>query len=276
MKAPVLRLLPLLLSSAFASAAPLPFIVAIDAGHGGGDTGCIHTEHGKAVAEKQLTLATTLRLVAALKARGIRSVLTRTTDSTRSLEERAAVANNAGASVFVSLHINSSLSHKDHGIETYVLNTSSNASAQRLATIENGRGHNPSTVSLILSDLETTANYQDSVELACATQNRLISGLRRSGIPAKSRGVRQALFYVLMQTQMPSILVELGFASNPTERARLLRRDYQGKLAASLAQALDDYRSLWEIKARGEMTPERQVLSAVEKRRSGAGRCSVL
>jgi N-acetylmuramoyl-L-alanine amidase len=276
-----------LLTASFADAGPLPvattqtklpprFLVAIDPGHGGNDTGCIHKEGKRAVEEKALTLVAARKLAAALKVRGIPSVLTRTSDHSMTLEERAARANKAGASVFLSLHVNSSPSRKDHGIETYVLNTTSNASAQRLAVIENGRRHNTSTLSLILSDLETTANYQDSVELACAAQGRLTGGLKRGGFDVKNRGVRQALFYVLMQTQMPSILVEMGFASNPTERTRLLNRDYQGRMAGSLAQALDDYRSLWEIKASGEMTPERQVLSAVEKRRSGAGRCSVL
>lgn len=242
------------------------FLVVLDPGHGGADAGTLYRRGKTRLTEKQLTLLIAKETAALLMKAGVPTILTRSDDGFLELDQRSAIANRAEAAVFISLHVNSSPHGADHGIETYVLNTATNATAGRLAEIENGRGHHTPVLSLILSDLETTANYQDSVELACAVQGGLYKGLRKGGMPVRDRGVRQALFYVLMQTHMPSILVELGFASNPVEGARLARKAYRSLMTRSLAAAILEYKRQWLLGPKSGRSPERAALSAIEKR----------
>ena len=185
-------------TSSRADASRTPFIVIVDPGHGGTDNGAVfHTARG-AIAEKDLTLALARKLVLNLQNRGLRAVLTRTADQSVNLDMRAALANRAKGTLLISIHINSSYNAQDSGLETYVLNATSNDASQRLASIENGKSHPLSTLALIMSDLETTASYSRSVELACSIQNSVLSTLNHSGLQTRSRGVRQALFYLLI------------------------------------------------------------------------------
>ncbi len=241
------------------------FLVVIDPGHGGTDTGAVyHSAYSKqgakqsVVYEKDLTLALAQKLKAALVSQGIPVIMTRSSDDKLSLDMRAAIAHRARGSVFLSLHMNASHNPKDHGLETYVLNTNSNKAARRLSEIENGRGHQVSTLSLILADLGTTAHYKDSVRLGCTLQKTLVrsptdvrgrtsasfGGSPQEAAPAAGldRGVKQALFYLLMQVQMPSVLIEAGFPSNPTERLRLTQTRYQKAWADRAATAVLAYK----------------------------------
>jgi N-acetylmuramoyl-L-alanine amidase len=231
-------------SRALLRAEPSRFLVVIDPGHGGKDTGAIY-RHGKVRhTEKDLTLAYGRSLAAELRALGVPVILTRNGDDKISLDLRAAVANRSRASLFVSIHFNASNNGADHGVETYVLNTTSNKSAARLAEIENGRGAQVSTLSLILADLETTANYQNSLAAACLIQSHITSQHNRHFKAPADRHVRGALFYVLMQTHMPSVLVELGYPTNAAEWRRLASATYRRIVAKRLAQAVLLYRDL--------------------------------
>ncbi len=242
------------------------FLVVIDPGHGGDDTGAIYRTSHRKTFEKDLTLALSRELRRALVGLGVPVIMTRNSDDKVSLDMRAAIAHRARGSLFLSVHMNSSTNPRTSGLETYVLNTSSNRGARRLSEIENGRGHQVSTLSLILADLGTTAHYKDSVRLACLVQQSLVAPNTRDGgrllvsrkggrrylssinnkdlfSPPKDRGVKQALFYLLMQLQMPSILVEAGFPSNPSENSNLSRPAYQRAWAERTARAVLAYKT---------------------------------
>lgn len=224
-----------------------PLLVVLDPGHGGEDTGNIQVLHNRKVMEKDLSLQLAFKTKAALEARGIRTILTRTHDQTVSLDKRALIANQASLesknTVFVSLHANSSHEKHSSGVETYVFNAATNDAAQRLATIENAKAHPATALELILTDLTTTGNYRDSVQLAAHIQKSVVSGLRTKSYPVRDRGVRRALFYILMQSQVPSVLFEPGFASNPEELTLLVDSKYQISLAEKLAEGIMRWRA---------------------------------
>lgn len=219
-------------------------IVILDPGHGGDDAGARREHEGNLVEEKNITLSIAKHAQSILKSRGIRAILTRWNDDFVDLDKRTSIANRAALltkkSVFVSIHANSNDDPRSSGIETYVFNAASNEASKRLADLENGHRFEQShgTLDLIFSDLATTANFSESVKLACGIQRSVVSHLEKSDQPIRDRGVRQALFYVLMQTRMPSILFEPGFISNPHELAKLTDANYQRLLARSLVDGI--------------------------------------
>lgn len=221
-----------------------PLVVILDPGHGGDDTGAMRLHHGHVVAEKDLTLALARETKRSLQAANIPVILTRTADTSVSLERRTSIANDAASlgqsAVFISIHANSSGENQSSGIETFVFNATNNEASQRLADLENGKrwNQNHATLDLILADLATTANYGESVRLAREIQKTVVLKLKANRQPTRNRGVRQALFYVLMQTHMPAVLLEPGFLSNPRELYRLLSPDYRGTLAQALSRAI--------------------------------------
>lgn len=263
-------LLALPFQSALARPA-LPFVVILDPGHGGEDTGAIRAHRAKKIAEKDVTLAIAREAEKILKAKNIAVKLTRSGDRFIDLDARTEFANKtaqvASQAVFVSIHANAVEDAKSAGIETYVFNAATNQASQRLADLENGGRWSKShgTIDLILADLATTANYADSADLACSIQKRVVRELNRNGFRTRDRGIRQALFYVLMQTTMPSVLFEPGFLSNPQELARLGSVRYQRLLAQTLVDGILKWRE--SQKARLKMNANQLAkLSAVSKR----------
>jgi N-acetylmuramoyl-L-alanine amidase len=239
------------------AAAAMALLVILDPGHGGSDTGAIAELHGRKVYEKDITLAIAGAAMRSLRARGLRVALTRGDDRFVTLDRRTRLANEAAAgtkgAVFVSIHANSSDDHTSEGAELYVLNATSNEGARRLADIENGhaprtpgkrpallteRDRNHGTLDLILTDLATTGNYTESVSLACSVDRSFLREAASRGARPRDRGVRQALFYVLMDTHVPGILFEPGFLSNPRDLARLLSPGYQNQIGRSLADGI--------------------------------------
>jgi len=213
--------------------------VVVDAGHGGKDTGAIGP-HG--VREKDLTLAIARRVGARLKFLGFEVVMTRKGDAFISLDERTRIANEAHADLFVSIHCNAARRRKLEGVETWTLNVSSNRYAARLAAFENAEADRTvSDLRLILADLATKANASDARDLAQSVQSSLVRTLRSRVGPVRDHGVKQALFYVLLGTRMPSILVETGFISNPAEEARLKSARFQEGTAEAIARGVKDY-----------------------------------
>ncbi len=225
-----------------------PFRVVIDPGHGGQDTGALADVGGIQVAEKDLTLALALETQRHLKLKGIQVTLTRTTDHDVPLSARTALANRLKADLFLSIHMNSTPSGGApivaHGVETYILNNTSNESSQRLAYLENtaNRPNLPSAggdtpdVALILKDLTLDANLSESKRLACGLQHHLV--LATGG----DRGVKQALFHVLLGADMPSALIEAGFMSSQMDRKRVLTPLTRMKMGIAMARAIDQFR----------------------------------
>jgi N-acetylmuramoyl-L-alanine amidase len=213
--------------------------VVIDAGHGGRDTGAIGA-HG--VREKDLALAIAKKIARRLTALGFQVVMTRKSDVFVSLDERTRIANEAHADLFVSIHCNAARRRKLAGVETWTLNVASDRYAARLAAFENAEAERTvSDLRLILADLATRANASDARDLAQAVQSSLVRTLRSRVGPVRDHGVKQALFYVLLGTRMPSILVETGFISNPSEEARLKSARFQDGTADAIARGVKDF-----------------------------------
>lgn len=217
--------------------------VVIDAGHGGADTGANH--HG--VREKDVTLAVARRLRRLIEADGVRVVMTRDADVAVPLRERGALANAAGGDVFVSIHINAMPGGaRARGTETYVLGLHRSADAEAVVARENASvafEASPSAYDALadaladelaaLSVLEGSAHLRASERLAGTVEAAMqrVAGRR-------SRGVRQAGFYVLYGAAMPALLVELGFVTDPGEATFLASGAGQDRLARALHAAL--------------------------------------
>jgi N-acetylmuramoyl-L-alanine amidase len=226
--------------------------VVIDPGHGGNDYGTNLQIGDQLVAEKQLTLALAQETARILRARGVVTVLTRTQDEEVPLGDRTALANRLKADVFLSIHMNSTqtpMVTDAEGIETYILNNTSDATSRRLAHLENSvlspevraAADSPEQldVALILRDLRLDANQSESKRLACIVQDQLV-GVSKPR--TRNRGVRQALFHVLLGAEMPSILVETGFLSNPRDRTTLQSARGRRVYGAAIARAIEKFR----------------------------------
>lgn len=231
---------------AFAGAESGALVVALDPGHGGRFP---HDgAHGpRGLVEKNIALAVTLKLKGLLEAQGATVVLTREDDTDVPLSQRAQVANDAGADLFLSVHCNSMERSEDRkvtkGVETYFLSPDpTDPEAKFLAEMENGgpdaqaltKTSDP--LSGLLADLALGQARNDSAQLAQIIHHNLIRGTW-----APSRGVRQAPFLVLSGTKMPSALVEIGFISNPQEGKLLGKEKYQQKVAEALAGGVREF-----------------------------------
>jgi N-acetylmuramoyl-L-alanine amidase len=221
-------------------------VVVLDAGHGGRfPHDGAHGAHG--LLEKDVALIVAQKTREMLEGQGATVILTRDSDLDVSLAERARVANEAGADLFLSIHCNSMESREDRqitrGIETYFLSPDpTDAEAKMLAELENGGpdalpAQKPiDAVSGILADLALGQARSDSATLAAIVHRHVVRGTF-----AQSRGVRQAPFLVLSGTKMPSALVEIGFISHPAESRLLAKAAYQDKVAAALADAVREF-----------------------------------
>jgi N-acetylmuramoyl-L-alanine amidase len=213
--------------------------VVVDAGHGGRDTGAIGP-HG--VREKDVTLSIARKVSARLKALGFTVVMTRSRDAYVPLDERTRIANEARADLFVSIHCNAARKRNLAGVETWTLNVSSDRYSTRLAAFENAEADRAvSDLRLILADLATKANASDARDLAQSVQSSLVRTLRSRVGRVRDHGVKQALFYVLLGTHMPSILVETAFISNPSEEERLKSARFQEGTAEAIARGVKDF-----------------------------------
>ena len=217
----------------------------IDPGHGGFDPG---TEAGAPLLEKSIALQISERLARALIDRGVDARLTRDGDYFLALPQRTAIANRAGAELFVSIHLNSSPSAATSGIEAYFLNNTTDRATIRLARIENASGganygaSSAVDLNYILSDLRQNDKAAESAMLARMIEAQSVATLAsRLGIRVDELGAKQGPFYVLVGAQMPAVLVECGFLSNPAEARNLASTPYQEALADAIADAVVHY-----------------------------------
>jgi len=216
--------------------------IVIDPGHGGKDYGA--PGYLKGVHEKQVVLQIARRLAAKIKAElGLEVILTRNGDRFLTLEERTALANTKSADLFVSIHTNASRDRRAYGIETYFLNLATDEEAIRVAAMENATStKNISDLQKILYDLMQNAKINESSRLAAHVQTAVVGHLKnRQYSRIKSKGVKQAPFYVLLGAQMPSILIETSFISNSRECQRLLDTKYQEQVAEGVVEGIRTY-----------------------------------
>ncbi len=196
--------------------------IVIDPGHGGHDPGTI----GHAgLQEKDLVLDVSLRLEKMLRAEpGTEVIMTRSTDAYVPLEERTAIANSKGADLFLSVHANSSRNPIARGIETYILNFALDPHAEEVAARENAIS--PATLKDLqglVKAIALNSKIDESRDFATSVHESMIARIKAGQPGIQDRGVRTAPFYVLIGANMPSILAEISFVSNP-EDERLLKR----------------------------------------------------
>jgi N-acetylmuramoyl-L-alanine amidase len=214
--------------------------IVIDAGHGGHDSG---TLGAGGIQEKDVVLDVALRLGKLLHDRlGAEIVYTRADDTFIPLETRTAIANKAQADLFISVHANSSPDASARGVEVYYLNFTSDPDAMNVASRENA----VSTQSVHeLSDLVKKIALKDKIdesrELASDVDMSLYGGLTHGNAGLKDRGVKKAPFVVLIGANMPSILAEISFVTNPDDAEQLETPEYRERVAESLYRGVAKY-----------------------------------
>jgi N-acetylmuramoyl-L-alanine amidase len=215
--------------------------IVIDPGHGGRDYGA--PGYYKGVHEKKVVLALAKKLAQKIRNQlSCKVVLTRETDKYLTLEERTAIANTKNADLFISIHTNSAKDRRAFGLETFFLNLATDDEAIRVAAFENATSEkNISDLQTILTDLMQNAKINESSRLAAHVQGELSSHLKKSYNKIKSKGVKQAPFYVLLGAQMPAILIETSFISNPRECKRLTDARYQDQLCEGIVKGIKEY-----------------------------------
>src|SRR6266705_950686 len=215
--------------------------IVIDPGHGGHDTGTIGPT---GLMEKDLCLDVALRLGKIIEQRlpGADVVYTRPDDRFVGLEQRTAIANDARADLFISIHANSSRDTDARGIETYYLNLKGSAEAMEVAARENAtaQGGVHDLQDLVLK-IARTEKIDESKELAEDIQDSLSRRIQKTNKPVKNRGVRKAPFVVLIGADMQSILTEISFLSNPADEQMLKKPEQRQKVAEGLYQGVVRY-----------------------------------
>jgi N-acetylmuramoyl-L-alanine amidase len=215
--------------------------IVIDAGHGGHDTGTIGPT---GLMEKDLCLDVALRLGKIIEQRlpGADVVYTRSDDTFVPLEERTNIANQAKADLFISIHANSSRDHAARGIETYYLNLKGSAEAMEVAARENASSQEGvHELQDLVMRIARTEKIDESKELAEDIQDSLAKRIQKTSKPMKNRGVRKAPFVVLIGADMPSILTEISFLSNPADEQMLKKPEQRQKVAEGLYQGVASY-----------------------------------
>jgi N-acetylmuramoyl-L-alanine amidase len=214
--------------------------IAIDAGHGGHDQG---TEGPKGLLEKDLVLDVATRLGKLIEDRmGAEVIYTRSDDTFIPLEERTQLANEKKADLFLSIHANSSPYPRIAGIETFYLNFSDSKEALDVAARENASSQKPIfELQDIIQKITKHDKAEESKEFAGRVQAALYAFSARNVPGERNRGVKKAPFVVLIGANMPSVLAEIGFLSNPREEALLKKPDYRQKLAEALYRGVTRY-----------------------------------
>ncbi len=215
--------------------------IVIDAGHGGHDTGTIGPT---GLMEKDLCLDVALRLGKIIQQRlpGAEVVFTRADDTFIPLEERTHIANDAKADLFISIHANSSRDHAARGIETYYLNLRGSAEAMEVAARENASSQEGvHELQDLVKRIARTEKIDESKEFAEDIQDSLAKRVEKSGKSIRNRGVRKAPFVVLIGADMPSILTEISFLSNPADERLLKQPEQRQKMAEGLYQGVASY-----------------------------------
>jgi N-acetylmuramoyl-L-alanine amidase len=215
--------------------------IVIDPGHGGKDygaPGCL-----KGVHEKKVVLQIARRLEKMVREQlKCDTIMTRSKDTYISLEERTAIANTQNADLFVSIHTNASPDKRAFGTETYILNLATDDEAIRVAAMENATSaKNISDLDSILQDLMQNAKVNESARLASYVQDAMTGRLEKKYENIRNKGIKQAPFYVLLGAEMPSILVETSFISNPRECKRLTSERYQTLLCQGIVDGIRRY-----------------------------------
>ncbi len=214
--------------------------IVIDAGHGGHDTGTIGPN---GLLEKDVVLDVAKRLGRLLESRlGAEVIYTRRDDTFIPLETRTAIANRERADLFISIHANSSRDSDARGVETYYLNFTSSPEALEVAARENAVSEK-SIYELqdLVKKIALKEKIEESREFAGDVQESLYGGLALNNAHIRNRGVKKAPFIVLIGANMPSILAEISFVSNPADERKLETSEHRQRIAESLYRGVSKY-----------------------------------
>ena len=214
--------------------------IVIDPGHGGDETGA---KGSQGIVEKNITLSVARRLKAALETRlGVRVLLTREGDQTVPLDQRASLANNNKADLFISLHANASMRPGVSGAEVFFLSLTeygdealeaARAQSETLPVLGGGNRD----IEVVLWEMAQARHIEQSAAFAKAIEASL-----RERVPMSPRSLQQASFRVLVGANMPAVLVEMGFLTNPQQEQRLASDDYQNAVVQALVDGIVRYR----------------------------------
>jgi len=214
--------------------------IVIDAGHGGHDSGTLGVD---GLEEKDVVLDVALRLGKLLHDRlGSEIIYTRSDDTFIPLETRTAIANKAQADLFLSIHANSSSDASARGVETYYLNFTTQIDALEVAARENAvSDQSIHQLSDLVKKIALKDKIAESREFASDVEASLYGGLQRGNAGLKDRGVKKAPFVVLIGANMPSILAEISFVTNPRDAEQLREPEYRERVAESLYKGVAKY-----------------------------------
>jgi N-acetylmuramoyl-L-alanine amidase len=228
--------------------------VVIDAGHGGTSVG---TRTPRGVLEKDLTLDIAVRLRRLLE-KQLQVVMTRESDRDVSLEQRGTLANQAGADIFVSIHLNWIQNRRSRGVETYYLGPTDDPYLTRLAASENlESGYSLADMRHLLDRIYAGVRQDKSRKLAEAVQGALFQSLGKLSPEVSDRGVKAAPFIVLLSTEMPAILAEVSSMSNEDEARLLTKPLYRQYIAEALAKGIRAYAGIVEGAPQMTLTGEK-------------------
>jgi N-acetylmuramoyl-L-alanine amidase len=235
--------------------------IVIDPGHGGHDTGTIGP-HG--LMEKDLCLDVALRLGRLIEQKlpGAEVVYTRKDDTFIPLEQRTAIANQAKADLFISIHANSSHDREARGIETYYLNFATSEESLEVATRENALSQEGlHDLQDLVKKIARNEKIEESKEFASDVQDSLSHRMQLVSQNEKNRGVKKAPFVVLIGADMPSILSEISFISNPNDERLLKRGDQRQRVADGLYRGISSYLDNLNSLSidRAKITPETHI-----------------
>ncbi len=214
--------------------------IVIDAGHGGHDTGTIGPN---GLLEKDVVLDVAKRLGRLLESRlGAEVIYTRQDDTFIPLETRTAIANRERADLFISVHANSSRDADARGVETYYLNFTSSPEALEVAARENAVSEKSiHELQDLVKKIALKEKIEESREFAGDVQASLYGGLALNNAGIRNRGIKKAPFIVLIGANMPSILAEISFVSNPTDERKLETSEHRQRIAESLYRGVSKY-----------------------------------
>jgi N-acetylmuramoyl-L-alanine amidase len=214
--------------------------IVIDAGHGGHDTGTIGPN---GLLEKDVVLDVAKRLGRLLESRlGAEVIYTRQDDTFIPLETRTAIANRERADLFISIHANSSRDSDARGVETYYLNFTSSPEALEVAARENAVSEKSiHELQDLVKKIALKDKIDESREFAGDVQQSLYGGLALENTGIRNRGIKKAPFIVLIGANMPSILAEISFVSNPTDERKLETSEHRQRIAESLYRGVSKY-----------------------------------
>jgi N-acetylmuramoyl-L-alanine amidase len=222
--------------------------IVIDPGHGGHDTGTLGPT---GLEEKDVVLDVGLKLRKLLEENtGCEVVMTRSDDTFIPLEERTAIANEKSADLFISIHANASPDDSARGIETYYLNFTSSPDALEVAARENASSQEAvHQLQDLIKKIAMTEKIEESQDFASQVQREVYTHVTKASGAQRDRGIKKAPFVVLIGANMPSILAEISFLTNPKDEHLLRRSEYREKIAEALYEGITDYlKTLGEVK----------------------------